>query len=346
MILFIGTCFIAWLFSWSASKKDKKKLLIVPVLMLSLLAGLRARSVGIDTGMYNDIFYNVSRGIYSPNIEAGYLLFAKALISLFNQTQAVFLTTAFLTNGLIINRFWSLKRYVSFPGMVFLYLVCFYQSTFNTMRQCLAVAIVFAATEFLEKKKYYFFLLAFFVAFLFHYSAAVAIILLPVFVIRNFRFQNRTAAAILVCMAGAVVLCISVFAHIFITRYLKYFLESNNSLGLLVISKLILVAAFIVTGDRKMQSEPSSSERRNARGVYTTLYIIALLLNFMGYYQSSLTRVSFYLMIFEYPYICYVCRYARLRKLLIPSYAAYSLLIIGSVLFSDTAGLFPYSLCF
>ena len=61
-VVYILTLLITVALSATAQRKDKKKYIILAALVLTVLAGLRAVSVGIDTKNYVRLFTHIADG--------------------------------------------------------------------------------------------------------------------------------------------------------------------------------------------------------------------------------------------------------------------------------------------
>ena len=239
MVLFVCFVFFIYAFSWVAEKKENEVFLLLAILTASFLSGFRAATVGFDTQNYLNIFANIERGIWSPNVELSFQCVAKILLLIWNDPQWVLLVFAVATNALIFYRFWTLRKLGSFSWMVLTYLVIYYLSTMNIMRQYLAVAVIFYATLFLDKKKYVPYLVCTVFACLLHTSALLGFALLPIYVLFSVEDKKIRKRVIIICLAlipVAIVVCKFLFEH-----YSKFLDEPNNSIGLMMPVRLVVL---------------------------------------------------------------------------------------------------------
>ena len=63
---------LAYVLSYLAEKRKRKKYAILLIALLGCFVGLRARTVGIDTDMYYSIFQNLERGIFQLTLKENF----------------------------------------------------------------------------------------------------------------------------------------------------------------------------------------------------------------------------------------------------------------------------------
>jgi len=341
MVLFVFFCFCIYTFSWIAEKKDNKMFLVLAILAAGFLSGFRAGSVGWDTQNYLNIFYNIGRGIWSPNVELSFQYIAKFLLFFWNDPQWVLLVFALATNALIIYRFWTLRKLGSFSFMVLMYLVFYYLSTLNIMRQYLAIAIIFFATAFLDKKKYIPYLLCTVFACLLHTTAILGFALLPVYTLFSMEDKRlRKRLMILYLSLLPVVITAGVFLFL---RYRNYLAQSNNSIGLMMPVRLVVLGLVWFFCVRK--TTPGTYTNRRILPVITACALLGILITFCGYYTTTLSRMGLYFMLFEIPFIAYATQNGKYR--IVPQGIYYLLLLymIFLVLTGNGAGVWPFAFC-
>ncbi|MCK9181581.1 MAG: EpsG family protein [Fibrobacteraceae bacterium] len=147
-----------------------------------LLFSLRRESVGTDTWQYVDSFKNVVdvslEWLWESRYEKGFLCLMKwlSLVSknpqiLLIVSSVVILTSVFrFISKYSSSYFWSVFCFISFP---------FCSMYMSGMRQSLAIALVMAGIPFLLERKMFFFLGFVFLASLFHSSAWICLIYIP-----------------------------------------------------------------------------------------------------------------------------------------------------------------------
>ncbi|MGM9616334.1 EpsG family protein [Butyricicoccus sp.] len=161
--------------AWAAQKLDKKILLIIPIVALTLVAGLRAETVGVDTKSNIQAFISCYyRGFTFVTKEHLYYLIAAGLLHLWGNTSVVLTVYAGVIYTLVFLRLWDFRRMVNLGIASALFFMFYFGGTMNGMRQYIAVAIVFFATRYLQQEKEFLFLAAMMLAFCFHRSSIIA----------------------------------------------------------------------------------------------------------------------------------------------------------------------------
>lgn len=150
--------------------------LVMAWIVLSLIEGLRAYSIGTDTKTYVKAFEDQNLN----NFEFGFQLLNRAVALCSKNGTFFLLVTAFIINGLIIRAIDKLSR--DDAVSLFLYMALYmYFNAFNALRQYIAVGLVLNAYIELRKSKPFRFLLLIILAILFHNSAIVGFMLAPMY---------------------------------------------------------------------------------------------------------------------------------------------------------------------
>lgn len=182
----------AYQFDDKQKVKLRNFLTVLAILPMFLLFVLRYKYIGADTIGYVRFFQNGVRTLSFGElfnqdlmrIEVGYRIYVK-LISLITTNYTVF----FLINGVII--FGTLlhfaKKYTENPFVFFFLFMTMgtYAFVETGLRQTLAMMICLWAFDFLKDKKIIRFILLVVLAFLFHQSALIFILMLPLSLIRR-----------------------------------------------------------------------------------------------------------------------------------------------------------------
>ena len=199
MLLLFLTFFSFLLLSWAIYKvklvyqigsSEQNRLFLVMCLgYLTVLACFRGMNVGNDTRSYYNLFLfytgqgtvqNISSaGLrWMSNIEIGYRLLNKYFGTIWHNYQA-FISAIAIVSYLVLGRF--VKKYSSNVALsVVLMFLMFYSSYMNLLRQIIALSIVLLAFDALNAKKAFRFVIGVLVAtILFHHSAIICLLLLP-----------------------------------------------------------------------------------------------------------------------------------------------------------------------
>lgn len=146
IILIISVSF-SYIAQNSRSKTISKIFVVLVIIILSLIAGLRDVSVGIDTHAYIRAIisasYTYSGELFYRYYEIGFGILLKTLVYILKDPHYVILFISIVTNALIIKTLWRYRGDYSFSFSIFLYYTLYYFETFNISRQYLAISIIF-----------------------------------------------------------------------------------------------------------------------------------------------------------------------------------------------------------
>ncbi|WML47799.1 EpsG family protein [Neobacillus sp. PS3-34] len=189
--------------------KPKKILILGVLLSLVLVSGLRA-NIG-DTGAYKHsyIINDFSWNYITSQKDIGFGILQMVLKKYSDDPQIMIFTTALITNVLIILVLYKYSR--MFELSLYVYIASgFFLTSMNGIRQCLASAIVFAASKFLFDGSWKRYLLVVLLASTFHQSA---LILIPIyFIVRRKAWTGATFA--LISLAVFIVLGFNQFTEV------------------------------------------------------------------------------------------------------------------------------------
>ncbi len=295
IIVYLALAAVCFFVGKIAEETNNKKLVWIIVLALSLIAGLRAISVGIDSKNYDNWFKMLANGngnqIYG--VEVTFIYICNFFLSLWNNTNFIFFLLAALSHGLIIFTLWRNRENLSFRWGVLVYYVMFFAMSLNGMRQFAAVAIVIYATNFVKEGKYVRFVLAILLGTLFHVTALVGIIyiLYEIPFIKSYERKRKTALIIILCVMGSVAL---LAAGYLLERYSGYFDRLSGSVGIMMLVKMALLAlAVFIIG------MPTDPKERRTWGMFITFYALGITLNSLSYVFLYAGRIGLYFYVFE-----------------------------------------------
>jgi hypothetical protein len=333
---------LIWLLVRVADQKDKKVFLILAMILLSVVAGFRAHSVGKDTTNYDYLFSLIADGHMEQayGLEESFKYLCFFLLQICNDSTFLFLLFALITNVLVLLRFWDFKHIASLDCMVVCYYIVFYFMTMNIMRQFCAVAIVFYFTRLLPQGKYFKYCAVIAVASLFfHQSALIGIGFLAIEVFNwksLIRKQKRILILGIFLLPFAGVLVYSIFQN-----YQHYFSSVSMDIGLM----LPLKGAFFV-GSLLMSRVVIKSKFKNSEIVRIMLYyFFGLLITSLGYIFAFMDRIGLYFYIFEGVYMGVILKNSSKSNKIF--YSACIIVIMGysfiSGLINGSQGVIPYS---
>ena len=188
-LFYVSILLICLIFAYLAGRgKNKKRTSIwvwVIIIILSIVAGVRGSTVGIDVAHYivrhiepirEGMFARVRQPI-------GFRVLVWTVYQFTSQTYMVFIVFGFITNGLIVRRLWDFRHKASFVLMILFYYCSFYLITFNVLRQFLAIAVVFFATRLLERRQYIKYGIGIAIAMTLHVVAIMGFALIPIMIL-------------------------------------------------------------------------------------------------------------------------------------------------------------------
>ncbi len=274
----------------SRSRKDKT-LLILSFIVLAGLACFRGPNVGTDTLNYIELYetagYDAS-GFFIMRYEPGFSMYIKFLYYFSKSPQILLITSSgfiMYSFGKFINRY-SCCVWLS----VFVFFCLFFNSSLNTIRQYIAISILFYAFDAVIKRNKLRFLFFILVAFMFHYTSIVFLIAYPLY---NFKIKRNTLSrfSILLPIVIIVSLAISITVFSVLRSYglFNYYSEDNiyieggiklaTILLLLFYSVLMIfpVKAWRVTGKVQIINDDQVNKLSFMFGLITLLLLAASL---------------------------------------------------------------------
>ena len=254
LLLIIYILFLTIIFD--KNDKKNKTYLGLAFLGLFLVSALRSYKVGIDTSayvnFYNNMKYYTFHGLLDARNEIGFGVLCKILYMINHNSQFLLVVTSFIINYSVY-RF--IKKYSNnYAISVFCYVfINYYFIYMNIMRQGLALAVMLFAYDALKKNKNLFFILLVIFASLFHSSALLCLILLP---INKTEFNKKQR-------------------YLIIPIFILFFLFGNKIFGLLS----------SVSGDFLGRYDAYAGSKFDVSNYFGTF--IAFLFHFFVYFISS-----------------------------------------------------------
>lgn len=305
-LLYIGLCAFCWLCSYWANRRDKKGYIWAIILVLTLIAGLRDTSVGVDTQSYMRLFDLIDRAMFKQayGLEETFKYIVYVLLRIIPSKQFLLILFAFITNACIMSRFWELRKVSSFSCIVVCYYMAFYFMTFNAVRQFCAVAIVFYCTRFLDQKKVLRFVLGVLLAMLFHRTALMGFAFLAFNCFRWKELPLRQRLLYIFAVLSIPVL-IPVALKMF-ASYGRYFKEPTLDIGMMLLLKFVFLVVTLIFAfglHRRysyLRNDHLLTEEDTYRIRMTGIsYATALALAILGYIFPHAERIGLYFYLFE-----------------------------------------------
>lgn len=261
-------------------KHNKRIFLALAFLIPLLVGGLRYR-VGTDYMNYYGYYKN------AEYIDTGFYMLS-SIARCFGDVQVMFfiynaLTLLFIFLGLgNIN-----KKYRPLAYLCFLFL--FFTTSFNAMRQMLAVGIVFFSYKYAIDKKVVPFVILIVIAMLFHSTALFGLILYPLL---NLKRKSVKAVISIVALVIALnyqgfiglISNISLFEHYSMYQTYSDGIEFSNTSFIVELFAL----GYVLFSKKRISADDKKFDK------YLFIYLIGIILLSTGFYNPYLKRIALY----------------------------------------------------
>ncbi len=298
MIVYILNLFISTILNFFSRIMKNKYIKISAIIgglamMLPIfICGLRY-NVGTDFENYQQWFnYYLSNKISLKSEEIGFGILIK-LIQLFTRNpQFLFLTVAAIINILIILFIRKHTKYFELGYFLFVALY-FYYSTFNILRQWIAIAIFLYAIKYIYSRNIKKYLIFIFIACTFHKTAIIAI---PIYFILNMKLNKKNIIIILLMILilyfglDIILLRVSTIFNINTAKYLNYF-NKDDTIGAngYAYSSITMIALIIISITKKQYLLNNSHGKEDI-----TMLILMLAFSIMGINSLIFSRLQLY----------------------------------------------------
>jgi hypothetical protein len=296
IVLFGGVLLVAK----SAELTNDRKLAYGVIAILSLVAGLRAETVGIDTAGYLNAIEHIIAGRleYAYGMEWSFRFICYAISFVIKEPQIFMIIFALVTNTLIVTRLWELKNHISFTWAIFAYYSMFYMMSMNVSRQFIAIAIVFYCSKYLLAGKNIKFVFGVVIASLFHQTALISILLIW-FNVVNWNNMNRAQRRFFVFVTVLSPISI-IYVQKILLQYSGYLKTREISIGFMIIVKMIILLLTVLTLN---QTENICEDNTKLIRFSRVTLICGLLLTSLGYIFRFADRIGLYFYVFESIYV-------------------------------------------
>lgn len=257
--------------------ENKKRDIILrtfPFIAVSLVAGLRAYTVGTDTNeTYLDI-YNISTQNFWSIRDRGYAFINYVIKVIFGNYSAVLLMVSFITYGLIFYRIYKDSK-IEWYSIFLFFSTDFFFISMNMVRQSIAIAIFIFSITLIHSKEKKDIVLYFIMAFLAGTMHTSGWILIPLFFV--YRFVKLSPIKALVFTVVNIVLCGVItkivigilFKNSYFSSYFKWYFDSNYNSGELSIVGIMIPFTILMLWVilYKFHSEAKSDLQFNDLGI-------------------------------------------------------------------------------
>lgn len=347
LVCWLGTSIGAALVGRGMTKTEDPIFSVLNVIatttVLVLFSGLRF-GVGTDYSMYARFFQIADPESYSNSLqtipqEAGFVGLMYLVRSVSDQPWVFFTTCAVLT---VVPLLWAIRRCRVNPVLaVFTYVfLTYYTSSFNAVRQSIAVSFVLLADTYRSKGSWIRFVLCNAVAIGFHYSAIIAIVIQLGVSRVNISMKIAFVVLLLGAPAASLLLQQGWMRGLIVavnSRYGTYLDEADAAgTGTLLMAVIRVVVVFMLIIVMRHFDDVEQRERRWLS--FTLLSAVALLL---GSVTMEMTRLEPYFGVFLVVLIPSLIARLRNRGGVVLLFAVFSLVYFG-IHTAAYNGLVPY----
>lgn len=342
-------------------EKDQKRIWEVYAVIgiLSVMAGMRGKSVGMDTVTYWSAF--LSKGS-NASFEKGFVEVTGFLMDIFHSPSFVLLCIGTVTNSIFLLGFWNLRKFIRFDFAVVCYYIMIYFLTYNGMRQFLAIAVVFYFGTRLfqyQVKAFAAYIVSCIAMMTMHQSAFFALFLIPIIYLVAFLIRNnvRFGDFLIVVLFSAFIIVFSprIYAR-FSSRYQYTLSMGQAKTGLMVIFRVgILILACISVWNELHDPDCNQEIEQSValvkkRLLYCTLILDAFyqLICAAAYSFPMVVRAGWYFLPYEAVLYSYILKKKNNIRYFVP--ACMIMVALGYMLLNmyrkDGNGVIPYKLSF
>lgn len=300
VLIYLLVLAISYVLAVIGNKTNDKKMVYLIIIILSLFAGLRHEFVGTDT---RACLETMGSSVLFDNAlstrEFGYRLVNIILFWVFNSSRMVLVFYSFVIVSLFIIRLWELRETINFPFSVVIFFALVYLQSFNTLRQMIAVSIIFYGIKYLDQKKNVRFFICVIVATLFHLSAPISLFIFIIYDFFNLNFRRiQIKKLFLYCMLiGVAFVVLSIGRTQFLIE--SYFISGTRITGHASFFTISIVAFLYILERIPTIAQSSNYFRSHAKNKLfynsnSTLYLVGLLISTLLSGLMNASRVSYY----------------------------------------------------
>lgn len=325
LVFYFAICLLLVYF---ASKIDANKsarfCMFMLILVLTLVSGLRHYTVGIDTPGYVSLI-SMLRGRYLPQLnnitEQGFIFLSFLLVNASKGYTLALVVYSLITNSLIVLRLYDYREKISFTWSIFIYYMVFYFCSFNTIRQWIAMALVFYGTRYAGKNNIKFLAFAL-LAVLMHTTAVFAVFYVPLYYFslpsKNGKDLIRKNIMILF------VIFIGIYVYTSFTNKYEEYITSTvyGEVSWLYIVMLAFVC-FIILYDHNGQiiiwkkGINTDCDAEESIRFETLAFFFGIIVTLMVFLTRYADRIGQYFLLFELVFFSYYIKKERTRAITI-----------------------------
>ena len=265
------------------------------IVLMILIMGFRAKTVGTDTNIYLDLYNTFARHSFFENIsifnyqnlEYGYVMFNTIAGHFLNQHFFLLIVAIVIYTPILI---FIIKKSKSPILSLFIFLCFgFFNQSFNISRQWIAIGILMISYNYVIKKKFWKFVLLVFCATLFHKTALVFAIIYPLsfikYITKNMIIIYSALSSIFILFGSQIT---DVLQNIF---YAGYELDRSGDIGLSIFINIVILLTL-------MYFKHSFQKNNEDANLLIIISALTILFNILGIYMDLFSRVMLYFKVF------------------------------------------------
>lgn len=305
MIIYFGVFAVVMLITvfaqttYNKNPKLSKFLSLMAIVTLSLFAAVRGLTVGTDINIYGyRYFYSAS---YYSNIisyinfyggEQLYFVLNYIIYSLTQNIHVLFFVFQFFIALVVYNIAYREKENGAMWLYIFSYLMLWFNSSLNILRQSMAIFVILYAFKYIENKKYFKYIIFVLIASLFHKSALLCLVFPILSILSNSKNQKIYLA--LIVLATLIVYnyldYIIIFAQnnlSFFQKYVSYLSNGEANINWYFAAVKLIMLTGIIMFSKKVENKKSNN-------LLIMIAVIDLLLYGFSAYIKYGYRLSYY----------------------------------------------------
>lgn len=333
-ILFYITFFFISTFFYKLYNKSNSKIFLVLSFSIPMLIGGLRYKVGTDYELYLMLYNNNSK------VDWGFQII-NYIAKLFNNPQILFFIYNFLTLFFVFKGMKNIKQsYRSLAYFCFLFI--FYTSSFNIMRQMLAVSIIFYAYKYIDEKNFKKYCFWVFIATCFHNTAALCLLLYFLINTKNKKIVFWYMLILIFIVLNYESLIILLGKIPFLSKFVRYQeYTGKQSFNNYSFYFEFIVTIYMLIFYKRLINKNQSNQN------YIFMAIISLILMFTGFSNPAVKRIANYfkmshiILLAQIPYIPKKNNDKVLNLIVVFTYSVGSFILYTFIL--KQADIIPYN---
>lgn len=323
---------------------------LVPIISVSLVAGLRSYNVGTDTsGTYLDI-YNLSTQNLWAIRDRGYAILNYFIKVIFGNYTAILIFVSFITYGLIFYRIYKESKIEWYSVFLFFTTDLFFISM-NMVRQSIAIAIFIFSISLINSHQKRDIVLYFIMAFLAGTMHTTGWLLIPIFFVYRFvklspiKAVIFTVANVILCGVITKIVLAILFKNKYFVTYFKWYFDSIYNSGELSLVGIMIPFTILILWAvlYNINSEAKDDEQFNNLGISM---LIAGNLAIYSSFVPLIQRISLYFSSTVILFLPCVFSYFRNEKyrvfIKISIFVCYLIYMVVTIFIQKQEGVMPY----